>query len=131
MHSDSLQGEFTQVLPITDSSYKRNMYVTNYLDLPFEIRFRSKPNSRGHSWKFSGGMRVGLRLGSHTKTVTSKGKYADYIQPNLTKTRVGLTGRAGYGRVGLYYYYSLTRLFEPGRGHELIPFEVGFTVAPF
>jgi hypothetical protein len=107
------------------------MYITNYIDFPFEIRYRSKPNIKGHSWKFSGGMRVGVRVGSHTKTITSGGKYADFIHPNLTKTRVGLTGRVGYGRIGAYYYYSLTRLFEPGRGYELIPFEVGFTVAPF
>lgn len=115
----------------SDSSYKQNYYTTNYIDFPFELRYRSKPNEKGHSWKASVGFRVGVRLGSYTTTRTSEGKYRDYIQPHLTKTRYGLTFRAGYGRVGVMGYYGLTRLFEQNKGREVIPFSVGLTIAPF
>lgn len=131
-HKNIDGDDFSTFNPIrSDSSYKSNAYTTRYLDIPFEIRYRSKPNSKGHSWKASVGFRVGFRLGSYTTTKTSDGRYSDFIQPNLTRNRYGLTGRVGYGRVGLVGYYGLTRLFEPEKGHELIPFSVGISIAPF
>ena len=115
----------------SDSSYKRNSYTTNYFDIPVEIRFRSTPNEKGHSWKASIGFKVGFRLNSYTTTKTDKGRYSDFIQPNLTSTRYGITARFGYGRVGLVGYYGLTRLFEANKGHEIIPYSIGFTISPF
>ena len=132
IHTDSILGDYTTFLPIpADSSYKRSKYVTNYFDIPFELRYRSIPNDKGHSWKAAVGFKIGLRLGSRTQTKTSQGKYADFIQPNLTKTRYGLTARFGYGRVGLFGYYGLTTLFEKGKGHEMIPMSLGITISPF
>ena len=115
----------------SDSSYKRNSYTTNYFDIPVEIRFRSTPNEKGHSWKASIGFKVGFRLNSYTTTKTDKGRYSDFIQPNLISTRYGITARFGYGRVGLVGYYGLTRLFEANKGHEIIPYSIGFTISPF
>lgn len=132
IQQDSIRGDYTQFYPMpSDSSYKRGKYVTNYLDFPFELRYRSKPNEKGHSWKVTAGFRVGVRLGSRSQVVTSKTKYVDYYQPNVTNTRIGLTGRVGYGRVGLVGYYGLTTLFEKEKGHELIPFSLGLTISPF
>ena len=114
-----------------DSSYKRNSYTTNYFDLPFELRFRSTPNEKGHSWKASVGFKVGFRIGSYATTRTDNGRFSDFIQPNLTKTRYGITARFGYGRVGLMGYCGLTQLFEANKGHEMIPYSIGFTISPF
>jgi hypothetical protein len=131
-HKDADGNDFTSFNPIpSDSSYKRNKYVTNYLDIPFEFRFRSARDSKGHSWKLSVGFKVGFRLGSRSQTITDEGKYADFIHPNLSKTRYGLTYRFGYGRVGVFGYHSLTPFFENNRGQEMIPYSVGFTISPF
>lgn len=124
--------EYASFAPIkADSSYKRNSYTTNYFDIPVELRFRSKPNEKGHSWKASVGFRAGFRLGSYSTTRTEEGRYSNFIQPLLTKNRYGITLRAGYGRVGLTGYYSLTRLFETDKGHEILPYAIGFTISPF
>ncbi|UTW63851.1 PorT family protein [bacterium SCSIO 12741] len=132
LHKDSVLGDYAQFIPMPeDSSYKRNKYVTNYFDIPVEIRYRSKPNSSGHSWKAAVGFKVGFRLGSHTHVVTDEGVYKDFIHPNLTRTRYGLSARVGYGRVGLSGYYSLSTLFEEGKGQRLVPWNVGITISPF
>ncbi len=124
--------EYASFAPIkADSSYKRNSYTTNYFDVPAELRFRSKPNDKGHSWKVSVGFKAGFRLGSYSTTRTEEGRYSNFIQPLLTQTRYGITTRLGYGRIGLVGYYSLTRLFEAEKGHEILPFSIGFTISPF
>ena len=131
-HKDTSGNDYTQFYPIpSDSSYKRSKFITNYLDFPFELRFRSTPNSKGHSWKVSAGFRVGVKLGSRNKVITSDNKFVNYDQPNVIRTRYGITGRVGYGRVGLVGYYSLTTLFTPEKGHEMIPFSLGMTISPF
>jgi hypothetical protein len=132
-HKDSIKGDYTTFYPFgdLDSTVKRNKYVTNYFDIPVELRFRSKPNIKGHSWKASLGFRVGFRLGSHTRTMTSDGRFETYNHDALRKVRYGLTARFGYGRVGVFGYYGITRLFEDNRGWELIPWSVGFTLSPF
>ena len=132
-HYDTINGDYTTFYPFgdLDSAVKRNKYVTNYLDIPVELRFRSKPNIKGHSWKASLGFRVGFRLGSHTRTTTDKGRYEIYNHDSLRRLRYGITARVGYGRVGLVYYYGITRLFDDNRGHELIPWSLGLTISPF
>ncbi len=133
INTDTATGEqYATFLPIaSDSSYKRNSYTTNYFDIPVEIRFRSKPNEKGHSWKASVGFKLGFRLGGYTTTRTDQGRFSDFIQPLLTERRMGITTRFGYGRVGIVGYYSLTRLFETGKGHEILPYSIGFTISPF
>jgi len=131
--SDSINGDYYQFYPFSDldSNVKTNKYVTNYLDIPLELRFRSLANKNGHSWKASVGFRVGLRLGSHTRTITDKGRFQNYNYDALQRIRYGVTARFGYGRMGVVGYYGLSTLFEKGRGHELIPWSVGFTITPF
>ena len=130
---DTATGEgYATFLPIkSDSSYKRNSYTTNYFDIPVEIRVRTKPNEKGHSWKASVGFKAGFRLGGYSTTRTDEGRYSNFIQPLLAERRYGITTRVGYGRVGLVGYYSLSRLFEPSQGHELLPYSIGFTISPF
>jgi hypothetical protein len=133
-HKDTINGNYTTFFPFgdIDSNIKRNKYVTNYFDIPAELRFRSAPNAKGHSWKAALGFRLGIRLGSHTKTITSDNeRFEIYNHDSLRRYRYGLTGRLGYGRIGVFGYYSLGTLFEDNRGIELIPWSVGLTISPF
>lgn len=133
-NSDTINGDYASFTPYSrlDSSFTRNKYVTNYFDIPIEIRFRSKPNYKGHSWKGAIGFRIGFRLGSHTKTIDdNKDRHQFYNFSNLRKQRYGLTARFGYGRLGLVGYYSLTTLFDDNKGQTLSPWSVGFTISPW
>lgn len=132
-HYDSINGNYSTFKPFgdLDSAIKRNKYVTNYFEIPIELRYRSKPNVNGHSWKASVGFRVGFRLGSHTRTTTDDGRFEIYNHDALRRIRYGVTARLGYGRFGFVGNYNITRLFEDNRGHEMIPWSVGITLAPF
>lgn len=70
----------------------------------------------------------GLRIGTHTKTITENGKRAtdkNYGASSMNPFKVDLMARIGWGKINLYGKYSLTELFKEGRGPELTPFSFG------
>lgn len=118
-----------------------NKISTNFIDIPFEVRFRSKPHKNGKRIAASVGFKLGWLVQSHTKTKTDedlfyrginfRSKTKTYDIPNLTKFRYGLTARVGYANFYLNFFYSLTPLFKSGMGTEAIPISVGIGVTPF
>lgn len=127
----------TQFLPIPDSiNFKKNKLNTNYLDIPLEFRFRTKPNDRGKSFKLAVGVKGGLLLSSKVKYVgegTTFGlsqqevKYKDFRVPNIDNIRYGLTFRVGYGPINAQVYYGLSTLFEKGLGPQMAPLNIGIS----
>ena len=118
-----------------------NKISTNFIDIPFEVRFRSNPHKNGKRIAASVGFKVGWLVQSHTKTRTDEDffyqginfrkKVKTYDIPNLTKFRYGLTARVGYAKFYLSFFYSLTPLFIEGRGTDAIPLSVGIGMSPF
>ena len=99
---------------------KKSQLITNYIDVPLEIRYSTKPDDPARSFKISVGGRIGYMYDSFTKI-----KYKDDSELkklknkedfNLTKIRYGLTARIGVGNLSLFGYYNLTPLFEEGKG---------------
>lgn len=128
----------TYFVPINDTipgiSYKKSKFVTTYLDIPIEIRYKSKSEFRA-----SVGFKFGfLVMGSSkykgddypngtTNLVIYKKKKIDYLESN----RYGFTARLGYKWLNLYGYYQLSSLFQSGKGPEMYPISVGITLIPF
>lgn len=118
-----------------------NKISTNFIDIPFEVRFRSKPHKNGKRIAASVGFKIGWLVQSHTKTkvdedyffqgVNFGSKQKTYDIPNLTKFRYGLTARVGYANFYLSFFYSLTPLFIEGRGTQATPISVGIGISPF
>jgi hypothetical protein len=118
-----------------------NKISTNFVDIPFEVRFRSKPHKNGKRIAASVGFKLGWLVQSHTKTKTNEDyfyqgvnfrrKIKTYDIPNLTKFRYGLTARVGYANFYLNFFYSLTPLFRDGFGTPAVPISVGIGVSPF
>lgn len=127
---DSAAAEpYSVFIPYT-IKYKKNKLSTNYADAVAELRFRTKPDKRGYSWKFSLGGRYGYLVNVHDAFKDASGKYKTYIFPNITQQRYGAHFRLGYGKVALFGFYSLTDLFEKKKGIGLVPFSVGVSVMP-
>lgn len=124
---------FTQIPDSID--YKKNKLVTSYLDVPLEIRMRTKPNSKNNkSFRLAVGARVGLLINGHTKYKgkdltggNSDVKFKNLLVPNINKFRYGLSGRIGYGNINVFGYYSLSPLFEKDKGPEINQFSVGIS----
>lgn len=125
----------TQFLPIPDSiNFKKNKLNTVYLDIPLELRFRTKPNEKNKSFKIAVGVKGGLLLANKVKYVgegTTFGlpqqevKYKQFKVPNIDNLRYGLTFRVGYGPINAQVFYGLSTLFETGLGPQMAPLNIG------
>ena len=110
---------------------KRNKLSVNYLDLPLELRFRSKPLKKDNQLKLAIGFKIGVLLQSHVKYEDDDGKVKFYNIDNLNKYRYGVDARLGYGIWGLNAYYSLLPLFDEDKAPTLIPLSFGLSITPF
>jgi hypothetical protein len=126
----------TWITPITtdaDPSTFRQKISVNYVDVPFEVRFRTNPNSKGYRWKVYVGGKVGYMFQAHEKLIDQndfKVKYYDY--PTINRWRYGISTRLGYGSVAITGFYSLSTLFNnnhtQGQQNAL---SLGITLIPF
>ncbi|MDP6907879.1 MAG: outer membrane beta-barrel protein [Flavobacteriales bacterium] len=118
-----------------------NKISTNFIDIPFEVRFRSNAHKNGKRVAASVGFKLGWLVQSHTKTKTDddllyngvnfRSKVKTYDIPNLSKFRYGLTARIGYANFYLNFFYSLTPLFIDGKGTDAVPISIGIGASPF
>lgn len=110
---------------------KQNKLSVNYLDLPLELRFRTKPLAKNNSFKLAVGFKFGVLLQSHIKYEDDDGKVKFFHIDNLNKYRYGVNARMGYGVWGLNAYYSLIPLFDADKAPELVPLSFGISITPF
>jgi hypothetical protein len=139
-HSSFLytNNDSSYFVPIQDTmpnlSYKRTKLVLPYLDIPLEIRYKSKGEFR-----MAVGFKFGFLIRSHTKykgddflaelqhTTIYKKKMIRFIENN----RYGFTARIGYKWLNIYGFYQLSTLFEKDKGAQMYPISVGLTLIPF
>ena len=112
--------------------FRRYKVNCNYVDIPFELRFRIKD-----AWKIGVGFKVGILVMAKTKFVGNnddgvliREKYC-YIN-NVERMAYTATLRVGYKWVSVFAAIQLNPVFVVG--HEapnIRPLSVGFTFAPF
>ncbi len=117
---------------------RKSQINTNYLDIPFELRWRSRKYDPKRSIKVSIGAKVGILFDSKTKI-----KYRDDNQWktlkqkedfDLAKIRYGIYGKVGIGGISLFYYYSMSDVFTKDKGPEnttMYPMTIGLNWAIF
>ena len=116
---------------------KKNKLALNYLEVPIELRMRTRPNKKGNSFKVALGFKGGWMFDAHTKvkyevnkvsedgTITKKVKEKNI--ENIFKFRYGPTFRIGYSSINLIAYYGLSGVFEDGQGPDVTPFSIGIS----
>ena len=106
---------------------KKSQLVTNYVEVPLEICYRSNPEDPARSFKASIGGRVGYLYDSFTKVKhkenTEVKKLKDKQKYQLNEVRYGVFAKIGLGNFSIFGYYNLNPLFEKGKG----PVEKGKT----
>ena len=99
---------------------RKSQLITNYVDVPLELRFTTNPDDPNRSFKAAIGGRIGYMYDAFTKM-----KYKDDGETkqlkdkqnfNLNRFRYGVYGKLGIGNFSLFGYYNLTPLFEEGEG---------------
>jgi hypothetical protein len=133
--TDAIGSNFFFKLP--DSvSISRNKISLNYLELPLELRFRTRPNTKNQSFKIALGFKAGYLIQSHTKykgddlatPIDDKIKVKTFNIDNMSPWRYGVTARIGYGMFNLYGFYSLQGLFNEPKVSKGQPNPQGLTI---
>jgi len=132
LKTDSVMSYFTAIPGKKD--YKINKISVTYIQLPVEIRFKSKSKIRAAL-----GVNLGFKIDGHTKY-----KGTDYIfgtsdqikikqknTPNLANWNIAVTARVGYRWVNLFASYSITKTFSENKGPDIYPISVGISIIPF
>lgn len=121
---------------------KKSKLITNYVEVPLELRYNFNPEDPARSFKISVGGRIGYLFDSFTKVKYREDgqtkKMKDKQNFNLSEFRYGLTGRVGFGSFSIFGYYNLNPLFEKNKGPVLnkeitdfSTFTVGLSLASF
>ena len=118
------QSNTTGNVTITDLDFdnvQKTLLVSNYIDIPLELLFYSNPDDKRRSFKIGIGGKFGLKYSSHTKVKYDNEDGATVIEKDkrdfgLNPIRYGATGRIGLGGFSLFFYQSLSNLFEDGQG---------------
>jgi hypothetical protein len=122
---------------------RKSQLITNYLDIPLELRFSANPDDPTRSFKISVGGRFGYLIKSYTKI-----KYredGDMIKQktnrrfNLNDFRYGIYTKIGAGNFSVFGYYNLSTLFKTGSGPvfdnsdptEMQTYTIGISLASF
>ncbi len=137
-NTDSLSMVLVSAVLPTASSLKKSSLITNYIDVPLEVRFSSNPDDPGRSFKISLGFKFGVLYDSFTKIKYREDgetkKLKDKQNYELNPIRYGALFRVGAGNFSVYANYTLSPLFKDGKGPdgaEINNFTVGLTLATF
>jgi hypothetical protein len=102
------------------SRLKKSQLITNYVDLPLELRYTFNPDDPARSLKISIGGRIGYLYDASTKIKYSQDGEQKQIKDkqnfNLTRFRYGAFAKIGFGNFSLFGYYNLTPLFKKDQG---------------
>lgn len=118
-------------------SYSGSSFYTSWLEVPLELRYKSKPINGRSSIKVAVGVRAGIRLAANSKVsyydqnllreVDSKmSPYSD-----LASFRYGMTFRVGYGALNLFGYYGMNQLIKDNKNYnnlDLRQYSIGISI---
>lgn len=129
---DSSGTSFDPIPNFKDSDeFKQRKLAVNYLEIPLELRFYSKPNKKGNMFKVAVGFRASLKLTAVSKENNKVNGYYKKIKTkgyqDVALFRGGPTLRIGYGGFNIFAFYSVTELFNDN-GPNMTPFSIGFSI---
>jgi hypothetical protein len=125
-------------------SVRKSQLITNYLEIPLELRYSTNPEDPTRSFKISVGARGGMLFSSFTKVKYTedgdKVKIKNKQPYDLNQFRYGVFAKIGAGNFSLFGYYNLTPVFKTGRAPvtsttdtpaEMQNFTVGISLSSF
>lgn len=118
--------------------FKKYKLATTFLEAPVELRFVSNPENTNKSWKIAIGGKIGTMMSASVKGKTLQNSSGNTINAYTLKekskryfnsTRLSVTGRIGYGALGLYGSYQVNAFIKEGFGPDVRPFQIGLTLS--
>ena len=121
------ESDLTEAVLLTYDDLSKSKLAISYLQVPLLFEFQLPVNQREGRVYVNAGVIGGVKIGSHTKVKHGDIKDKDYGGFNINSFKYAATARVGYKEIGLFATYSLTPLFESGKGPELTPFTIGIS----
>jgi Outer membrane protein beta-barrel domain len=117
----------------------KSQFITNYIDVPIELKYTKNPSNPDRSFKIAAGFRAGLLLNAFTKIkydVENQGTYKDKSRNNwnVNTYRYGFYGKVGVGNFSFFGYYNMSTLFKNEEGPDessINNLTVGISLAGF
>lgn len=120
---------FTSFAPYTGVKRWINRTVFNFVEIPFEIRFRTR--SERNKWKFYPGFKVGFMVENYSKWRIDNLEFKAFNFPDLNRLHYGPSLRLGRNNIFLFGYYDMTLLFTNQHSNKLQLFSAGISIGWF
>jgi len=120
-------SQMTEAVPLDYDNLSKTKLAVSYLNVPLLLEFQVPVNQNEGRLFINAGLVGGVKIGSHTKVKYGDTKDKDRSGFNLNQFKYAATARVGYKDVSLFATYSLTPLFQAGKGPELTPFTIGIS----
>ncbi len=126
---DSSSKSVTTILQPKTTPYKTNSYNEKILEIPLEIRFRSKTDRK---FKMEFGVKGGYVINDFRKMVDADGKLRVYNTKNINHIRYGVNFRIGFEQICLTACYYVSEVFQKDRGvNGLNMYSFGIAIIPY
>jgi hypothetical protein len=117
----------TEPVSLNPDNLSKTKLAVTYLKVPLLLEFQVPVNHNEGRLFVNAGIIGGVKIGSHTKVKYGDKKDKDRSGFNLNSFKYEATARVGYKDVCLFANYSLSPLFQSGKGPELTPFTIGIS----
>ncbi len=122
------KGQFiTEPVSLNPDNLSKTKLAITYLNVPLLLEFQVPVNHNEGRLFVNAGIIGGVKIGSHTKVKYGDKKDKDRSGFNLNSFKYEASARIGYKDICLFANYSLTPLFQSGKGPELTPFTIGIS----
>lgn len=101
---------------------RKSKLITNYFDIPVEIRYSSKPEDPSRGFKLSVGFKFGVLIDAFTKIKYYEGssdiKDKSKREWNINKIRYGVYSKIGVGNFSVFSNFNMSPLFKQNKGPD-------------
>lgn len=126
---DSTNKNATTILKPKTIPYKTNSYNEKILEIPLELRFRSKTNTK---FKMEFGVKAGYVINDFRKLVDNDGKMRVYNTKNINHLRYGVNFRIGVEQICLTACYYVSEVFQKDKGiNGINMLSFGIAIIPY
>ncbi len=118
--------------------FKRFKLVTNYIDIPVELRFAVDPEHMDKSWKFAFGTKIGLLISAYTKAVDPEDVTGHVLANTVEKEsskqffssfKFAPTFRVSKGVIGIFGQFQVNSQLKASAGSSVFPFAGGIVIS--
>jgi len=121
--------EYSTLLPYQGPDRWINRTVMNQVDIPFEIRIRSRKERP--KLKFYPGFKVGYIFDTFEKWRINEMEFKTFNFPDIDPLQYGATLRIGINNVFLFGSYNLSYIFDNENSNKLNLFSAGISIGWF